>query len=114
MWSATASYLVAVLAAQQWARGAGAWRVALLLLPVVCVAWLIGLIVLRARQLDEYQRQLLLPGLVTGFALSMLTALTLGALHEAGLTVPSSGWPVALVGIFGWEFTNVLVKAPIS
>lgn len=114
LWTATGCYLIANLALYQWGHGETPWRVVWALLPVVFMFWVIVLIVLRVRRMDEYQTKLIFPGLAVGFAVSMLTALTLGTLSSAGFAVPNAGWPVAIIGILAWEITNVLVKAPVA
>jgi hypothetical protein len=78
------------------------------------MAWVTVRVARRVRQMDEYQSELLVPGLAVGFTVSMLAALTLGTLNSAGFAVPNAGWPVAVMGILAWEITNLLVKAPVA
>jgi hypothetical protein len=42
----------------------------------------------------------------------LFASMTAGTFSAAGFDVPNAGWPVALVGIVAWEFTNLLVRAP--
>ncbi|GGF34874.1 hypothetical protein GCM10011399_29940 [Subtercola lobariae] len=82
------------------------------MLPLLFMVWVVIVIVLRIRQMDEYQVKLLFPGLAVGFTVSMFAAITLGTLSAAGFSVPNAGWPVALIGILSWEFTNLITGAP--
>ena len=113
MWIAVGCYLIASFALYQWGHENSPWRIVWALLPVVFMAWVVVLIVLRVRQMDEYQVKLFFPGLAVGFTVSMFAALTIGTLSSAGINVGNGGWPVALIGIVAWEFTNLLVKAPV-
>jgi hypothetical protein len=114
LWIGTGCYLIASLALYQWGHGNSPWRLVWALLPVAFMVWVVVLIVLRVRQLDEYQVKLFFPGLAVGFTVSVFAALTLGTLSSAGYSVPNAGWPVALLGIVAWEVTNLLVKAPVA
>jgi hypothetical protein len=84
------------------------------LLPLVFMAWVTVRVARRVRQMDEYQSELLVPGLAVGFTVSMLAALTVGTLNSAGCPVPNAGWPVAVMGMLAWEITNLLVTAPVA
>lgn len=106
--------VLANLALALWGRESGPFRWVLAVLPLLPIVWIVIVMVLRARQMDEYQVKLFFPGLAVGFTLSMVTALTLGTLSSAGIAVPTSGWLVALVGLVSWEFTNLLVRAPTA
>ena len=68
----------------------------LAVLSVVPIAWIVAVIVLRVRQMDEYQRKLLFPGLAVGFTVAMVTTLAVGTLSSAGFAPPSSGWIVCI------------------
>jgi hypothetical protein len=81
-------------------------------LPLLFMVWVVVVIVLRVRQMDEYQVKLFFPGLAVGFTVAMFTAVTAGTLSAAGFNVSNAGWPVALIGIVAWEFTNLLTGAP--
>ena len=84
------------------------------MLPLVFMAWNVIVVVLRVRQLDEYQMKLMFPGLAVGFTVSMFAALTIGTLSSAGYNVPNGGWPVVLIGLVAWAVTNLVVRAPVS
>lgn len=64
------------------------------------------------REMDEYQVKLQIPGLAFGFTVAMFAAITLGTLNSAGFKVPNAGWPVAVIGILAWQFTNLVTEAP--
>jgi hypothetical protein len=110
-----ACFLLANLALHQWGdlNGTSPWRFVWAVLPLLPVVWLVIFIVLRVRQMDEYQVKLFFPGLAVGFAVAMVTAVTVGTLNSAGLNF-NSGWAVAITGIVAWEFTNLLVGAPAA
>lgn len=112
IWVGTGCYLLASFALYRWGHTASPWRLVWALLPPLFMAWNVAVIVLRVRQLDEYQVKLFFPGLAVGFTVAIFAAVTLGTLSAAGFTVPNAGWPVALIGIVAWEFTNLLVRAP--
>ncbi len=105
-------YLLASFALYLWGQGNSPWRLIWAVLPIVLLAWVVTVTVLRVRQMDEYQVKLFFPGLAVGFTVTVFTAITLGTLSTAGFAVPNAGWPVALVGILAWEFTNILTRAP--
>ncbi|HWU47418.1 MAG TPA: hypothetical protein VN133_11735 [Humibacter sp.] len=111
LWVGTGCYLLASFALYQWGHGTSPWRLVWAVLPLLFMAWIVIVIVLRVRQLDEYQVKLFFPGLAVGFTVTIFAAVTVGTLSSAGLTVPNSGWPVAIVGLLAWEFTNLLVRA---
>ncbi|HEU0257435.1 MAG TPA: hypothetical protein VFQ96_06305 [Microbacteriaceae bacterium] len=112
LWIGTGCYLLTSAALYQWGHEAGPWRVVWAILPLFFMAWVVAVIVLRVRQMDEYQVKLFFPGLAVGFTVAVFAALTVGTLGAAGFDVPNGGWPVALAGILAWEFTNLLVGAP--
>jgi hypothetical protein len=114
IWIGTGCYLLASFALYRWGHGTSPWHLVWALLPLLFMAWSVIVIVCRMRQMDEYQRKLFFPGLAVGFTVTIFAAVTLGALSSAGFAVPNGGWPVALVGIVAWEFTNLLVRAPIA
>lgn len=113
LWIAVGCYVIASAALHQWGHGGSPWRIVWALLPVLLMAWVVVLIVLRVRQMDEYQVKLFFPGLAVGFTVSVFVALTIGTLDSAGIDVGNGGWAVALIGIVAWEFANLLVKAPM-
>jgi hypothetical protein len=112
IWTGTALYLLAVIALYLWGQGSGPWHLVWAVLPLVFMAWNLTVIVLRVRQMDEYQVKLFFPGLAVGFSVSMFAAITVGTLSSAGYDVPNGGWPIALVGLVAWAVTNLLVRAP--
>jgi hypothetical protein len=83
-------------------------------LPILAIAWMALAIVLRIRQMDEYQVKLFFPGLAVGFTVAMVTALGLGTLGSAGVDLPSGGWIVAIAGILSWELVNLVTRAPMA
>ena len=112
IWVGTGCYLLATLALDLWGHGTSPWRFVLAALPLLFVAWNVIIVVLRVRQMDEYQVRLFFPGLAVGFTVAMFAAITLGTLSSAGFTVPNAGWPVAVIGVLAWQFTNLVTRAP--
>ncbi len=105
-------YLLSSFALYQWGHGTSPWRIVWAVLPLLFMAWVVMVTVLRIRQMDEYQVKLFFPGLAVGFTVTIFAAVTVGTLSAAGVAVPNAGWPVALVGILAWETTNLIVRAP--
>jgi hypothetical protein len=112
LWVGTSCYLLASFALYQWGHGTSPWRLVWAVLPLLFMAWVVVVIVVRVRQMDEYQVRLLFPGLAVGFTVAIFAAVSVGTLSAAGFTVPNAGWPVAIIGILAWEVTNLLVRAP--
>lgn len=112
IWVGAGCYLLASIALDQWGHGSSPWRFVWVALPLLFLAWMLTVTVLRVRQMDEYQVKLFFPGLAVGFTVTVFAALTVGTLSAAGFTVPNAGWPVALIGIVAWEVTNLIVGAP--
>lgn len=112
MWVGAGSFLLANFALYALGHGAGPWRLVWALLPLIPIVWIVVAIVLRVRQMDEYQAKLFFPGLAVGFTVAIVTAITLGTLNSAGLEVPDNGWIVAIAGIVSWEVTNLVTGAP--
>ena len=112
IWVGAAGYLLASFALYQWGNGNSPWRLVLAMLPLLFVAWNVAVIVLRVRQMDEYQVKLFFPGLAVGFTVSMFAAITMGTLGAAGFSIPNGGWIVAIIGILAWQFTNLVTGAP--
>jgi hypothetical protein len=81
-------------------------------LPLLFIVWVVTVLVVRVRQMDEYQVKLFFPGLAVGFTVAMFAAVTFGTLSAAGFKVPDAGWPVAIIGILAWAITNVVTGAP--
>ena len=114
LWVGAGCYLLASFALYQWGHGTSPWRVVWAVLPLLFMAWIVIVTVLRVRQMDEYQVKLFFPGLAVGFTVTLFAAVTVGTLSAAGFIVPNAGWPVALIGLVAWEVTNLLVRAPIA
>lgn len=112
LWAGAGCYLLASFALYQWGHETSPWRLVWAALPLLFMAWVVTVIVLRVRQMDEYQVKLFFPGLAVGFTVAIFAAITVGTLSAAGFTVPNAGWPVAIVGIVAWEVTNLLVRTP--
>lgn len=112
IWAGTGGYLLASLALSQWGHGTSPWRLVWAVLPLLFMAWVVLVVVLRVRQMDEYQLKLFFPGLAVGFTVTVFAAVTVGTLSAAGFAVPDAGWPVAVLGILAWEITNLVVRAP--
>jgi hypothetical protein len=111
VWVGSGLFLLASFAQYQWGHATSPWRIVWTVLPLLFVVWIVIAIVLRVRQLDEYQVKLFFPGMAVGFTVTVFAAVTVGTLSAAGFNVPNAGWPVALVGLVAWEFTNLLVRA---
>lgn len=112
LWAGAGGYLLASFALYQWGHGNSPWRLVWAMLPLLFTVWIVIVIVLRVRQMDEYQIKLFFPGLAVGFTVSMFAAITLGTLGAAGFSIPNSGWIVAIIGILAWQFTNLVTGAP--
>lgn len=111
---AVGGFLLATLALHLWAHlgGTSPWRFGWALLPLAPLVWLVVVIVLRVRQMDEYQVRLFFPGLAVGFTVAMVTALTVGTLSSAGLPMPNAGWAIGVAGLLAWQVTNIVTGAP--
>ena len=109
-------FLLANIALYEWGdpNGTSPWRLVWALLPLLPIAWIVVVIVLRVRHMDEYQVKLLFPGLAVGFTVAMVTAVTVGTLRTAGFPVPGGGWFVCVAGLLAWEVTNLVVGAPLA
>ena len=114
IWTGVAAFLLADVALYPWGHlsGTSEWRLAWAVLPLLAVVWIVVVIVLRVRQMDEYQVKLFFPGLAVGFTVAMVTAVILGTLSSAGLAVPNGGWAVAVASLLAWEVTNLVMGAP--
>lgn len=107
-------FLLATLALHLWGEvgRTSPWRLAWAALPLLPLAWLVIVIVLRVRQMDEYQVKLFFPGLAVGFIVAMVTAITVGTLSSAGFSTPNGGWAVGIAGLLAWQVTNLVTGAP--
>jgi len=108
-WPGMAAYAVVLAAALTWGDldGTGPWRFAWALAPVLPVAWLVRVVLRQVRRVDEFQRLLLLQSLAIGFAVSMLSAVTLGFLAVAGLHLADAPWIVFGAGMLGWALSGI-------
>ena len=109
-WPGMAGYLVLLSAAVIWGDldGDSPWRYAWAVLPALPAALAVRAVVRHVRRIDDYQRLLLLQGLAAGFAVAMVTALTLGLLGAAGLETGAAGWIVYGAGMLGWGIASVV------
>jgi hypothetical protein len=105
------AYLLVLAAVLAWGHldGTGPARWAWALAPVLPAAWIVRAVVRHLHRLDDYQRLLQLQGLGVGFAVAMLSAVTVGFLGIAGLPAMAAGWIVFAVGMAAW-----LVAATIA
>lgn len=91
--------------------GDSLWRFGWALLPVIPTLWMVRAVLHHVRRIDEYQQLLLLQGLGVGFAVAMLSSVTVGFLTTAGLALPAAGWIIYGAGMAGWGLASlVLVK----
>lgn len=113
-WVGVGGLLLAEAALLVWGgpRDVSPWRPVLAVLPLLPVAWIVVVVALRARQLDEYQVKLLFPGVAVGFGAAMIVGVTVGSLSAVGLFPANGGWVVCLAGLLAWAITNVAVGAP--
>ncbi|MCU1404746.1 MAG: hypothetical protein JWQ43_1049 [Glaciihabitans sp.] len=97
-------YAVILMAVMIWGGldGDSPWRYAWAVLPVVPMLWVVVALWRHIKRIDDYQRLVLLRGLGIGFAVAMISAITLGMLGIAGLSVPSVGWIIFSLGMAGW------------
>lgn len=107
-WPGIVGYGVLLTASLVWGDldGASPWRYVWAVLPVLPALWIVRAVLRHLRRVDDYQRALLLQGLGVGFAVAMITALTLGFLGIAGLPMAASGWVVYAAGMLGWLITS--------
>ena len=61
------------------------------------------------RRIDEYQKLLLIQSIAVGFAVAMLTSISLGFLAIAGLQMREAPWIVYGAGMLGWAITGSCV-----
>jgi hypothetical protein len=103
-------YVVVLGAVLVWGHleGHSPWRYVWAVLPVVPALWIVRAVLRHLRRVDDYQRLLLLQGLGVGFAVAMITALTLGFLGIAGLSMAGAGWIMYSAGMFGWLVASQL------
>jgi hypothetical protein len=101
---AMVGYAVVLIAVTLWGDlgGHSPWRFVLAILPAVPAAAVAWAVVRHVRRIDDYQRLILLEGLAVGFALAMLSSITLGLLATAGLVLEAGPWIVYGVGMVAW------------
>jgi hypothetical protein len=99
-------YVVVLLAVLTWGHldGDSGWRFVWVLLPVLPSLWVVRAVVRHLRRIDEYGRLVQLRGLAGGFVVAMISALTVGFLEVAGLSLPHGlpGWLIYTAGMVGW------------
>lgn len=105
------AYLVVLAAVLAWGHldGTSPARWLWTLAPVVPAAWIVRAVVRHLGRVDDYQRLLLLQSLGVGFAVAMLSAITVGFLGIAGLPMMAAGWVIYAAGMGAW-----LVAAAIT
>jgi hypothetical protein len=108
-WPGMATYVLVTVAVSIWGGldGHGSWRFVWALAPVVPAAWIVRAVLRHVRRVDEYQKLQLLQSLAAGFAVAMLTAVTLGFLAVAGLRLEVAPWIVYGAGMLGWAVTGI-------
>jgi hypothetical protein len=108
-WPGMAAYAVVLAAVLTWGDldGTSPWRFVWALAPVLPVAWTVWAVIRHERRIDEFQRLLLLQSIAVGFAVAMLSAVTLGFLAVAGLRLPDAPWFVFGAGMLGWALSGI-------
>lgn len=82
---------------------AGSWKYLVAVLPMLPALWGVAAIARHLRRLDEFQRTVQLSGMAAGFAVAMVSAMTLGFLGIAGLDASKMGpWIIYSAGMFAW------------
>src|SRR5215213_6776768 len=108
-WPGMVAYAVVLAAVLTWGDldGSSPWRFVWALAPVLPVAWTVRAVIRHARRVDEFQRLLLLQAIAVGFAVAMLSAVTLGFLAVAGLRLDDTPWLVFGAGMLGWALSGI-------
>ncbi|GAA1616227.1 hypothetical protein GCM10009805_08120 [Leucobacter chromiireducens subsp. solipictus] len=83
-----------------------AWRIPILLAPIVPVGFAFAAVLQFIRGLDEYQTRTLTMALSWGFAVAMLTAVVVGFLDFVW-EVPIPSWIIFVAGMSGWVVAAV-------
>lgn len=92
-------------------ESAGAWKLAVALVPLIPAVWGCLAIVRHLQRVDELQRQIQLSGMATGFGVAMITAITFGFLAMAGLEAGRVGpWIIYAAGMLAWLVGNALAS----
>lgn len=105
-WPGMIGYALVLMAVLTWGDldGTSPWRFAWAVLPVLPLLWIVRALLRHIRRIDDYQRFLLLQGLGVGFAVAMVSAVTVAFLNSAGLDLPH-GWIIYGMGMLGWAVT---------
>jgi hypothetical protein len=93
--------------------GTSPWRFLWALLPVLPMVWIVRALIRHFRRIDDYQRGRLLEGMAVGFAVAMISAITLGFLGIAGLDMRFAGWIIYLAGMAGWLITSAVIAKKV-
>lgn len=72
------------------------------LIQAIPVLVAVAVIVRHVRRIDEYQRAILYKGFSVGFAVAMVSAISIGLLDAAGVTLPVGYFIVYAAGMTGW------------
>ena len=82
--------------------GSSPWRFLWAVLPVIPALWCLRAVARHIGRIDDYQQRLLLKGIVIGFGVAMITAVTIGFLGIAGMETRFAGWIIFVAGMLGW------------
>lgn len=106
------AYLLVLAGVLAWGHldGPGSARWAWALAPALPAAWIVRAVVRHLHRLDDYQRLLQLQGLGVGFAVAMLSAVTVGFLGIAGLPAMAAGWIIYAAGMAAWLVTTAITR----
>jgi hypothetical protein len=81
------------------------------LLPVIPAIWVVRALIRHLGRIDDFQRGRLLQGIAVGFAVAMISAITLGFLGIAGLDMRFAGWIIYVAGMAGWLIASGIAAA---
>jgi hypothetical protein len=111
-WPAMIGYVVVLVPVMVWGGldGDSPWRFVWAVLPVIPMLWVVIAVLRHIRRIDDYQRFLLLQGLGVGFAVAMISSVTMGFLAIAGLSIPGAGWIIYGVGMLAWLVTSSIAR----
>lgn len=111
-WPGMIGYVVILAAVLRWGDldGDSPWRFVWSLLPVLPAVWTVRAVLRHIRRIDDYQRLLLLEGLAVGFAVAMVTAVTVGFLGIAHLPMRLAPWVIYGAGMLGWAVASAFVQ----
>jgi hypothetical protein len=110
-WPGIIAYAVILTGVLLWGNldGESPWRFLWAVLPVIPALWIVRAVLRHVRRVDDYQRLLLLQALGGGFAVAMITSITMAFLEIAGLRVDGVGWIIYGTGMLGWIITAAVV-----